>query len=144
MGKIEAICTSEKKGTQKKEVLHINLIENFGLENDAHGGNWHRQVSLLSFESIENFKAKGAPVDFGSFGENLIVSGLDFKKIIPGTILSGDTFELEITQIGKDCHNRCHIYYTMGDCIMPREGVFAIVKKGGRIEKGCNIDIKKT
>ena len=127
MGKIEAICISEKKGTPKKEVLHINLIEDFGLENDAHGGNWHRQVSLLCFESIENFK----------------VSGLDFTKIVPGTILSGDNFELEITQIGKDCHNRCHIYYAMGDCIMPREGVFATVKKGGKIEKGCSIDIKE-
>lgn len=144
MGKIEAICISEKKGTQKKEVPYINLIENFGLENDAHGGNWHRQVSLLSFESIEDFKAKGAPVDFGSFGENLIISGLDFKEIVPGTILEGETFQLEITQIGKDCHNRCHIYYSVGDCIMPREGIFAIVRRGGKIEKGCNIDIKKT
>ena len=142
MGKIEAICTSEKKGTQKKEVFNINLIENFGLENDAHGGNWHRQVSLLCFESVENFKSKGAPVDFGSFGENLIISGLDFKKILPGTILQGDNFELEITQIGKECHSHCHIYHAMGDCIMPREGVFAIVKKGGKIEKGKEINIK--
>lgn len=142
MGKIEAICTSEKKGTQKKEVFNINLIENFGLENDAHGGNWHRQVSLLCFESVENFKSKGAPVDFGSFGENLIISGLDFKKILPGTILQGDNFELEITQIGKECHSHCHIYHAMGDCIMPREGVFAIVKKGGKIEKGNEINIK--
>ena len=142
MGKIEAICTSEKKGTQKKEVLNINLIENFGLENDAHGGNWHRQVSLLCFESVENFKSKGAPVDFGSFGENLIISGLDFKKILPGTILQGDNFELEITQIGKECHSHCHIYHAMGDCIMPREGVFAIVKKGGKIEKVKEINIK--
>ena len=142
MGKIEAICTSEKKGTQKKEVLNINLIENFGLENDAHGGNWHRQVSLLCFESVENFKSKGAPVDFGSFAENLIISGLDFKKILPGTILQGDNFELEITQIGKECHSHCHIYQAMGDCIMPREGVFAIVKKGGKIEKGKEINIK--
>ena len=140
MGKIEAICTSEKKGTQKKEVLNINLIENFGLENDAHGGNWHRQVSLLCFESVENFKSKGAPVDFGSFGENLIISGLDFKKILPGTILQGDNFELEITQIGKECHSHCHIYHAMGDCIMPREGVFAIVKNGEKIEKGKEIN----
>ena len=142
MGKIEAICTSEKKGTQIREVLNINLIENFGLENDAHGGNWHRQVSLLCFESVENFKSKGAPVNFGSFGENLIISGLDFKKILPGTILQGDNFELEITQIGKECHSHCHIYHAMGDCIMPREGVFAIVKKGGKIEKGKEINIK--
>ena len=144
MGKIVAICRSEKKGTTKQEIDEVNLIEEFGLENDAHGGNWHRQVSLLSFESIEDFKAKGAPVDFGSFGENLIISGLDFKEIVPGTILEGETFQLEITQIGKDCHNRCHIYYSVGDCIMPREGIFAIVRRGGKIEKGCNIDIKKT
>lgn len=143
MGRFEAICISEKKGTQKVEIEEIKLVENFGLENDAHGGNWHRQVSLLCYESIENFKSKGAEVDFGSFGENLVVSGLDFSKIKVGTILVGENYELEITQIGKDCHNRCHIYYKMGDCIMPREGVFAVVKKGGLIKKGDKIDFKE-
>ncbi len=143
MGKIVAICRSEKKGTPKTEIEEVNLIEEFGLENDAHGGNWHRQVSFLSYESIENFKSRGAEVDFGSFGENLVISGLDFTKIKPGVKLVGDTFELEITQIGKECHSRCQIFDRMGDCIMPREGIFAKVIKGGKIGKGSNIDIKE-
>ena len=143
MGKIVAICTSQKKGTQKKEVSEIELVENFGLEGDAHGGNWHRQVSLLSYESIEDFKNKGAMVDFGSFGENLIVKGIDFSKLGIGKIISGDNFILEVTQIGKECHTRCSIYYTMGDCIMPKEGVFAKVIKGGNIKKNDNIEIRE-
>lgn len=142
MGKIVAICMSEKKGTQKKEIEEIKLVENFGLEGDAHGGNWHRQVSLLSYESIEDFKKKGAEVDFGSFGENLIIKSVDFSKLQVGTRIAGDNFEMEVTQIGKECHTRCSIYYTMGDCIMPREGVFAKVLTGGNIKKGDNIAIK--
>lgn len=142
MGKIVAICMSTKKGTQKKEIEEINLIENFGLEGDAHGGDWHRQVSLLSYESIENFKEKGAEVDFGSFGENLIVQGIDFSSLSPGKRIKGENFELEVTQIGKECHTRCSIYTKMGDCIMPREGVFAKVIKGGHIKKNDKIEIK--
>lgn len=141
MGRIEAICRSERKGTAKVEIPEVNLIENFGLENDAHGGNWHRQVSFLCFENVENFKKAGAPVDFGSFGENLVVSGFEFDKIKVGAKLVGDNFEMEITQIGKECHNRCHIFYAMGDCIMPRQGVFAVVKKGGNIKKGDKIEL---
>ena len=143
MGKIVAICMSIKKGTQKKEIDEINLIENFGLEGDAHGGNWHRQVSLLSYESIENFKAKGAEVDFGSFGENLIVQGIDFPSLFVGKKIIGENFELEVTQIGKECHTRCNIYAAMGDCIMPKEGVFAKVIKGGHIKKNDTLEIKK-
>ena len=143
MGKIVAICMSTKKGTQKKEIEEINLIENFGLEGDAHGGDWHRQVSLLSYESIENFKDKGAEVDFGSFGENLIVQGIDFPSLSVGKMIIGENFELEVTQIGKECHTRCSIYTKMGDCIMPREGVFAKVIKGGHIKKNDNINIKE-
>ena len=143
MGKIVAICMSTKKGTQKKEIDEINLIENFGLEGDAHGGNWHRQVSLLSYESIENFKAKGAEVDFGSFGENLIVQGIDFPSLSVGKKILGENFELEVTQIGKECHTRCNIYAAMGDCIMPKEGVFAKVIKGGHIKKNDTVEIKK-
>ena len=143
MGKIVAICMSTKKGTQKKEIEEINLIENFGLEGDAHGGDWHRQVSLLSYESIENFKDKGAEVDFGSFGENLIVQGIDFPSLSVGKMIIGENFELEVTQIGKECHTRCSIYTKMGDCIMPREGVFAKVIKGGHIKKNDKIEIKE-
>ena len=113
MGKVMAVNISVKRGTQKVNVHTVKLIENYGLENDAHAGNWHRQVSLLSYEKIEEFKAKGAPVKDGAFGENL-----------------------EITQIGKQCHNGCEIFKIMGDCIMPREGVFARVIKGGVISEG--------
>ena len=143
MGKIVAICTSVQKGTQKKEVNEINLIENFGLEGDAHGGDWHRQVSLLSFESIEDFKKRGAIVDFGSFGENLIVEGLDFSKLLVGERVHGENFEMEITQIGKECHTSCKIHDMVGDCIMPKEGLFARVIKGGEIKKGNFIHIKE-
>ncbi len=143
MGRIVAICTSVQKGTQKKEVSKINLVQNFGLEGDAHGGNWHRQVSLLSHESIEDFKTRGAIVDFGSFGENLIVEGLDFSKLLVGERVLGENFEMEITQIGKECHTRCKIYDMVGDCIMPKEGLFAKVIKGGEIKKDDIINIKE-
>ena len=143
MGRIVAICMSTKKGIQKKEIEETNLIEKFGLEGDAHGGDWHRQVSLLSYESIENFKDKGAEVDFGSFGENLIVQGIDFSSLSIGKRVAGENLELEVTQIGKECHTRCSIYTKMGDCIMPREGVFAVVIKGGHIKKNDKIEIKE-
>ena len=143
MGRIVAICMSTKKGIQKKEIEETNLIEKFGLEGDAHGGDWHRQVSLLSYESIENFKDKGAEVDFGSFGENLIVQGIDFSSLSIGKRVVGENFELEVTQIRKECHTRCSIYTKMGDCIMPREGVFAVVIKGGHIKKNDKIEIKE-
>ena len=114
----------------------VKLIENYGLENDAHAGKWHRQVSLLSYEKIEEFKAKGAPIDDGAFGENLIVSGYDLKALPVGTRLRSGEVLLEVTQIGKQCHSGCEIYKIMGDCIMPREGVFARVIKGGVISEG--------
>lgn len=136
MGKVMAVNISVKRGTQKVNVHTVKLIENYGLENDAHAGNWHRQVSLLSYEKIEEFKAKGAPVKDGAFGENLIVQGFDFKTLPVGTRLKCNDVILEITQIGKQCHNACEIFKIMGDCIMPREGVFARVIKGGVISEG--------
>ena len=136
MGKILAICTSPKRGTVKTEVPEATLTPEWGIETDAHGGNWHRQVSLLSYEKIEEFKAKGAPVKDGAFGENLIVQGFDFKTLPVGTRLKCNDVILEITQIGKQCHNGCEIFKIMGDCIMPREGVFARVIKGGVISEG--------
>ena len=136
MGKVMAVNISVKRGTQKVNVHTVKLIENYGLENDAHAGNWHRQVSLLSCEKIEEFKAKGAPVKDGAFGENLIVQGFDFKTLPVGTRLKCNDVILEITQIGKQCHNSCEIFKIMGDCIMPREGVFARVIKGGVISEG--------
>lgn len=135
-GIIKGICISEKKGTQKHTVPQAELKENFGIVNDAHAGNWHRQVSLLSFEKIEDFRAKGAEVDFGAFGENLIVDGFDFRNLPVGSRFACGDVILEMTQIGKECHSHCAIYHAMGDCIMPREGVFAKVVKGGVIKEG--------
>ena len=130
MGKVLGICVSEKRGTQKKEVNEAVLKENWGIEGDAHAGDWHRQVSLLSFEKIEAFREKGADVDFGAFGENLIVEGYDLRRLPVGTRF----------RIGD--HSHCEIYKKMGDCIMPREGVFTEVVKGGRIRKGDAVEME--
>lgn len=138
-GKLLAICISEKKGTQKHRVDEAVLLENWGIEGDAHGGKWHRQVSLLSFEKIEEFREKGVQIEFGAFGENLVVEGFDFRKLPVGTVFGIGEALLELTQIGKECHSHCEIYKVMGDCIMPREGVFAKVLKGGRIQSGDEV-----
>lgn len=136
MGIVKAVCISEKKGTQKQPIEKVTVIEDFGLENDAHAGKWHRQVSLLSYEKIEEFRKRGARVDFGAFGENLVVSGFDFRILPVGTKFQCNDVILELTQIGKECHHGCAIFQTMGDCIMPREGVFCKVLHGGTITKG--------
>lgn len=136
MGIIKGICISEKRGTKKREIEEANFIENWGIEQDAHAGNWHRQVSLLSFDKIEAFREKGANVSLGDFGENLIVEGFDFRDLPVGTRFHCGEVVLEMTQIGKECHSHCQIYKTMGDCIMPREGVFAKVVHGGKIKVG--------
>ena len=141
MGKILAICTSEKKGTQKKMINTARLIEDWGIEKDAHGGKWHRQVSLLSFEKIEAFREKGVEVDFGAFGENLVVEGFDLRQVPVGSQFQIGEAVLELTQIGKECHNHCAIYQAVGDCIMPREGVFTKVIKGGEIKTGDEIQL---
>lgn len=141
MAEILAVCISEKKGTEKKEVKNALLVENWGIEGDAHAGKWHRQVSLLSFEKIDNFRKKGADVDFGAFGENIIVSGSDLRNLPVGTGLEIGDALLKVTQIGKECHSHCNIYKKMGDCIMPREGIFAEVLKGGLIQRGDRIKI---
>lgn len=136
MSTIKAICLSEKKGTQKHPVPAARLVEDWGLEGDAHAGHWHRQVSLLSCEKIEAFRAKGADVAFGAFGENLVVEGYDFRSLPVGTRFQCGDALLEMTQIGKECHTHCAIYQVMGECIMPHEGVFAKVLKGGDIRVG--------
>jgi len=141
MGKIMAVCISEKRGTQKKNIEKVRLIENFGLEGDAHGGNWHRQVSLLSYEKVRAFEEKGISVEDGAFGENLLVEGFDFKTLPVGTRFRCGEVLLEITQIGKECHSHCEIYRAVGDCIMPREGVFARVLYGGMIQIGDELEI---
>ena len=135
-GIIRAICISEKKGTRKHEIQKAALKESWGITGDAHAGRWHRQVSLLGLQQIEAFRKKGAAVSFGEFGENLVVDGFHFRELPVGTRLQTGEVLLEITQIGKECHSHCEIYKVMGDCIMPREGVFARVLRGGEIKPG--------
>lgn len=139
MGTLTGICISEKRGVQKHFINEANIIKDWGIEGDAHGGKWHRQISLLSIEKIEEFKQKGANVHPGSFGENLIVEGFDFRSLPVGTQLIIGDVVLEMTQIGKECHSHCTIYKEMGDCIMPREGVFAQVIQGGHIKVGQEV-----
>lgn len=139
MGRVIAVCISEKKGTQKKEVPSIVLKEDWGIEGDAHAGKWHRQVSMLALEKIEEFRAKGAKIDFGAFGENLVAEGFDLRTVPVGTQFAVGDAVLELTQIGKECHSHCEIFKVMGDCIMPREGVFTKVIKGGTVRPGDEI-----
>lgn len=136
MGVIKGICISEKRGTAKHEIEEAILAKDWGIQGDAHAGHWHRQVSLLPYEKIEEFREKGADIELGAFGENLIVSGYDFRNLAVGTRFQCGEAVLEMTQIGKECHSHCEIYKRMGECIMPREGVFAIVLHGGTIRKG--------
>ena len=138
-GKVMAVCTGRHKGAQKEEVPEIKLVRDWGIRGDAHGGKWHRQVSLLSDEKIAEFKARGATVNNGDFGENIIIKGFDLKNLPVGTRFQIGDALLELTQVGKDCHSHCVIYYQMGDCIMPREGVFTKVLEGGTIKAGDEV-----
>lgn len=141
MGKVDAVCISEKKGTQKINIEKAEFIKNHGIKNDAHAGNWHRQISLLSKDKIDAFRAKGIDIPYGAFGENLVVEDIDFAKLPIGTKFQCSEVVLELTQIGKKCHNDCEIFRKVGDCIMPREGVFARVLHGGVIEIGDNLEV---
>jgi MOSC domain-containing protein YiiM len=132
--KIVSLAISKKKGTPKKLIDHTVIRLDHGLEGDAHAGPWHRQVSLLATESIDKARKQGLDVTFGDFAENIATQGVDLVNLGIGTRLKlGATVILEISQIGKECHNKCAIYYKAGDCIMPREGVFARVVEGGEI-----------
>jgi MOSC domain-containing protein YiiM len=134
---IVSIAISKKKGTRKICVEEINVIKDYGLEGDAHAGPWHRQVSFLAAESIEKARQGGLQVTFGDFAENIATEGIDWSTVPLGTHLRlGDSVLVEITQIGKECHRKCAIYYQAGDCIMPREGIFARVLEGGAIANG--------
>lgn len=141
MGKVLAICISEKKGTLKNEISEAKFIEDFGIENDAHAGKWHRQVSLLEFNKIDEFRRKGANVNFGEFGENLVVQEIELHTLPIGQLIQLGDVILEATQIGKKCHDKCQIYYQVGECIMPKNGIFTKVIKGGRVKVGdeCNL-----
>ena len=140
-GTITAICISEKRGTQKTPVDTAKLCKDWGIEGDAHAGNWHRQVSLLSQEEIDAFKAEGANVYPGAFGENVAVRGISLTKLPVGTKLRCGHAILEVTQIGKDCHSHCTIYHQMGKCIMPTNGIFAKVLQEGEISVGDTMSV---
>jgi molybdopterin adenylyltransferase len=139
---VTAVSISKRKGTKKKNIPEGFLIENFGLKDDAHAGDWHRQVSLLAIESIGKAKEKGLEVGPGDFAENITTTGIDLVNLPIGTRLKvgGDAL-LEVTQIGKECHTKCAIYHQTGDCVMPTEGIFAKVLKGGIVKKGDIIDV---
>jgi MOSC domain-containing protein YiiM len=141
MGTVTALCISERKGVAKRPVASARLIEGHGVEHDAHAGSGHRQVSLLSLEKIEDFKKRGATVSYGDFGENLVVAGIDFVTLPLGTRLAVGEILLEITQIGKECHTGCAIYRSMGECIMPTQGVFAKVLRGGLLTTGASMTV---
>ena len=142
MGKIVAVCTSERKGMRKKNVGEGVLKVNFGLEGDAHGGDWHRQVSLLALESIKKMQEKGLDVQPGDFAENLTTEGIDLVSLPVGTKLKiGENALGEVTQIGKECHTKCAIYYQAGDCVMPKEGIFIRVLTGGPVRVGDKIEV---
>ncbi|WP_298267671.1 MOSC domain-containing protein [Geobacter sp.] len=139
--KVIAVCISEKKGERKTPVARVELRENHGIVGDAHAGEWHRQVSLLAKESIEKMRAMGLDVDNGDFAENITTEGIDLPSLPVGTRLTVGETLLEVTQIGKECHTRCAIYYQAGDCVMPKEGIFARVITGGVVKPGDTIAV---
>ena len=140
MAQVIAVCISENKGERKKPVAAAELRENHGMVGDAHAGEWHRQVSLLAAESIAKMQALGLTVDAGDFAENITTSGIDLVSLPVGSRLKVGQALLEVTQIGKECHTRCAIYYQAGDCVMPKEGIFARVVTGGIIKPGDGVE----
>jgi len=139
MAQVLAVCISENKGERKKPVETVELRVNHGIVGDAHAGEWHRQVSLLAQESIDKMRALGLDVNAGDFAENITTSGIDLVSLPIGSRLQiGETL-LEVTQIGKECHTRCAIFYQAGDCVMPKEGIFVKVITGGTIKPGDGI-----
>jgi len=143
LGKVKAVCISREKGTKKQNIKIATFKANFGIINDAHAGS-KRQVSLLAEESIEKMRAKGLNVDFGDFAENIVTCGIDLKSLPVATQIKIEKkVLLEITQIGKVCLSRCAIYYKTGDCIMPREGIFAKVIKGGIVKVNDRLEVIK-
>jgi MOSC domain-containing protein YiiM len=139
MAQVVAVCVSEHKGERKKPVASVELLENHGIVGDAHAGDWHRQVSLLAQESIDKMRALGLDVNAGDFAENITTSGIELVTLPVGSRLQVGKTLLEVTQIGKECHTRCAIYDQAGDCVMPKEGIFARVLSGGTIRPGDSV-----
>jgi MOSC domain-containing protein YiiM len=144
-GTVVAVCVSGARGVKKDEIAgRTRIVEGYGIESDAHGGNWHRQVSLLSYEKVREFNERGGGdwlVKSGDFGENIVVDGVDLRMLPVGTKLRVNDALLEVTQIGKECHQHCQIFDRVGDCIMPREGIFARVLSGGSVGKGDVVEV---
>lgn len=141
MAKVIAVCTSTVKGTMKKEVPEITVKKEHGIVGDAHAGNWHRQVSLLGNESVDKMKEKFPDIPIGAFAENILTEGITLYELPIGTILKVGETKLQVTQIGKECHADCAIRQQVGDCVMPREGIFTIVLEEGTIRAGDKIEI---
>jgi len=141
MATVEAVCISENKGERKKPVESVELRENHGIVGDGHAGDWHRQVSLLATESIDKMRKLGLDVNAGDFAENITTKGIDLVSLPIGTRLQVGPALLEVTQIGKECHTRCAIYYQAGDCVMPKEGIFARVINGGVVRPADRIAV---
>ena len=141
MGTIIATCISDRKGIQKREVPSVELRVGLGIVGDAHAGNWHRQVSLLAEESVDQMRGLGFDLPPGAFAENLLTRGLELKTLPVGTVLRAGMALLAVTQIGKECHNDCAIKQTAGRCVMPTDGIFAIVLKNGTVKPGDPIEI---
>ena len=141
--RVKAVCLSEEKGTTKKVINKGELLKNYGLKGDAHAGKWHRQLSLLDSSSIDKMRGQGYKLNFGDFAENITTEGLEnlFELPVGQQLSINGEILLEITQIGKKCHHDCEIRQTIGDCVMPREGVFARVIKGGEIKAGDKIEV---
>ena len=141
MAIVKAVCISEKKGTRKKEVPSIKVLVNHGIVGDAHAGNWHRQISLLADESIDKLRHSVNDLTPGAFAENIVTKGIELTGLPVGTRLKVGNTILEVTQIGKECHSDCEIKRTAGKCVMPTEGIFAIVLREGEIFPGDNIEV---
>lgn len=141
--KVIATCISEKKGTRKHPVPYLTLEKDYGILGDAHAGKWHRQVSLLPIESVNTMRAAIPDLKAGDFAENILTEGVDLKSLPIGTILAIGTAVLELTQIGKECHNDCEIRRITGRCVMPTDGVFAKVIQGGEIRPEDIVEIKE-
>ena len=142
MASVIAVCISEQKGTQKYEVPEIQVKKNHGAIGDAHAGDWHRQISLLGRESVEKLKKLFPDIPVGAFAENVLTEGITLYELPIGTRLRiGEKVLLEVTQIGKECHASCAIRRQVGDCVMPREGIFAVVLEEGTVRAGDRIDL---
>ena len=142
MAKIAAICISDVRGIQKHEIPEAFLKKDWGIEGDAHAGNWHRQISLLAEESVDKMRALGLTLQPGDFAENILTRGLELKSLPIGTRLRVGETLLEVTQIGKKCHNDCEIKKLTGSCVMPTEGIFAIVLQEGEIRPGDTVTVE--